>query len=291
MQKTHSIFFRLKQLWKAGWCVLLFFPSIASAQTTADREDKEVADSLNLFYKTHQNHYLLVGYNYMLNPVGKTIGAQGTIASIGFNVARFLSKQITIGIVADAKFVPGISTKKLSKEFITDFNNAFIPTYSNVQDSANAYVIKAAVNSDVAQITGNSVFNIGLMVSLFPQKYGGLLLQVKYGSRGFQVHGVYGNPYVNQGGNDKVPMGVVSNWTCELTFKPYAFFENAYIDTENYSAYDIGKTISLSIFYERLNFQSANFNGTNFSQMVNTSFMDKYGIDNRFGFKVGFMFY
>ncbi|MCW3083349.1 MAG: hypothetical protein JWP12_715 [Bacteroidetes bacterium] len=239
---------------------------------------------------TSQNHLLIINYQFMVNPVGKTFGAQGLIPTFGFNIARLFSKKIIIAACLDFKAFPGFATKKLSSQFVSDFNKNYTQTYHTPLDSANTYTVKEGINSN-SIISGNDVFNIGIMISLFPQRYGGILLQVKHGEDDFEFHSVLNNKYVDGGGRDKFPMGISDNWTYELTLKPYAFFSNSYISFTSGSDDIIWKSICVSFFYERLNFKSAEFNGTPLSTMVKPEFMNKYGIDNRFGFKIGFAFY
>ena len=223
--------------------------------------------------------------------MGNTIGARGTMASFGLNLARFFSTKIIIAAVTDIKLLPGVWPIKPSNSFTSEFNNSFIKTYNNQTDSANAYIMQSAFNQQGQSIIGQNVFNIGIALSLFPQKYGGILLQAKYGGMGFQIHGVYGNKYLNNGANDKVGMDVTGNWICEITIKPVAFFENAFINTTKKGKGKFGKSFVLSFYYERLNFKSAEFNGTKVNQIVTSDFINKYGIDNRFGFKIGFALY
>jgi hypothetical protein len=134
---------------------------------------------------------------------------------------------------------------------------------------------------------------LGLMFSLFPHKAGAIMLQVKRGGVGYQAHAlVFENASVpNISGNDKYPFTISKSWKYELTFKPQAFFEDAYIDVNNQEPGDFWKTFSISFFYEKINFKTAEFNGTKFSTFLTNDFMTKYAFDNRFGFKIGFSLY
>jgi len=237
-----------------------------------------------------QNHLFNFQYKYMFSPWGKTIGARGGMFNFGINLGRFFSNKIIIGPVADIKLFPGGARgHKLSSEFLNDFNDSFILNNSTSKDSVNLLVYSSNFNNE--GIRGNNMFNFGVMISLFPQKFGALMVQIKKGGTGFQFHNmIYGNTYVNGGGNDKVGMFVSNNWTYELTLKPFAFFRNTF-----YSKYHGGQYLSnsfvISFYYERLNFKSAEFNGTKLIDIVNDSFISKYGIDNRFGIKIGLAFY
>lgn len=238
-----------------------------------------------------QTHLFTYSYQFFYSPIGKTLGSRGTMANFGINLARLFSTKIILGVVADIKILPGVWPIKPSKSFTSDFNESFLKTYDTQTDSANSTVVKSAFNNGGQNIIGQNVFNFGVALSLFPQKYGGILLQIKYGGTGFQIHGVNGNKYINNGGNDKFGMNITGNWIYEITFKPAAFLYNTYIFTDRETDDKFFSSFVLSFYYERLNLKSAEFNGTTIDKMVSSDFINKYGIDNRFGFKIGFAFY
>lgn len=236
-----------------------------------------------------QNHLFCFQYKYMYSPFGKTIGAQGGMFNIGINLARFFSTKFILGGVADIKYIPGISVIKPSNEFLADFNSSYSPNFSTSLDSANSTVFYD--NFNLNGIRGNNMFNFGFMFSPYPQKFGGIMFQVKTGITGFQFHqNIYGNPYVNYGGNDKVAMGVSKNWTYEITMKPLAFFKNTFYSKSSPNQLLLCSMV-ISFYYERLNFGSSTFNGTAMQEVVTSEFFEKYKIDHRFGFKIGLTFY
>jgi hypothetical protein len=238
-----------------------------------------------------QNHLFTVQYNYMLTPWGKTIGAQGGVATFGLNFARFFSKQITFGISADIKLIPGLATNKPSQKFKNDFKDNYTPILNNSKDSANSVVFYNNLFGN--GVSGNNMFNIGLMFAPFPQRFGGIQIQVKTGVTGFEFHNnIYGNTFINDGGNDKVPMAVSKNWRYEISFKPATLFGNSYYAlSDGVNANVIWKSFILSFYYEYQNFKSAAFNGTYLRDIVSQPFLDNYGVDHRFGLKLGFAFY
>jgi hypothetical protein len=237
-----------------------------------------------------QNQPVTYQYKYIYSPYGNTFGARGLMANFGLNVAKIFSDKFILGPVIDFKVNPGRHRILASTDFLSDFNNSFTALNSTALDSANSDVIKDNFNGG---ILGNSIFNYGIMFSLFPNKYGGILFEIKTGVTFLQAYrNIYGNTYVNGGDNDRFPFSTRKNLICEMRFKPYALFTNSYVDTDG----DIGfreflKTIAFSFYYERFNFKSTEFNGTKLSQVVSAEFMSKYGIDHRFGFKIGIAFY
>lgn len=238
-----------------------------------------------------QNHFFSVQYKYTLQSYGSTFNTQGGMASFGINLARFFSTKFILGVTSDLKLLPGIRNVNPSDEFSSDFQGSYTPISGPPQDSANAEVFYS--NIVYGGIRGHNMFNIGLMFSPFPQKYGGFMLEIKRGNTGHQFHNsIYQNLFVNGGGNDKVPMSVGGNLRFELTCKPLAFFRNAYYDHYSYSGFEIFlNSLVIGFYYERFNFQTAQFGGTNLRDAVDNEFISKYGIDHRFGFKIGFAFY
>jgi hypothetical protein len=240
-----------------------------------------------------KNHLLMIGYHYMLSPVGKTFGAQGMVPNVGINLGRLFSHQIIVGLSLDLKLIKGFSNKRLSPAFVSDFNTNFNPHYDNPTDSVNAYTVKTAINGGPGHfLTGNNLSNVGIMLSLFPQKLGGILIQIKKGYRSFGINGLYGIREIHEGANDVVSIGIPADWVYEISCKPLAFFRDTYVrKITDFRGESLANCFTISLFYERLDFREANFNGTGISQMTSAAFINKYKTDNRFGFKLGFSFY
>lgn len=226
-------------------------------------------------------------YRFMNSPevIGKTFGMKGFSLSLGFNFAKFKTDKMILGICTDIKIVPGLLTIYPNKTFKADFQSNYVSAYPTLQDSANAAVVKSSLLGSSGLI-GNTLFTIGLMFSPFPKKYGGLMLALKHGTHNAYSRHVYGNPNIQFGAYDKLPISFKSSFV-ELTCKPGTFFRKTDSDTKNAFI----NAISFSLYYERFNFKSGEFNGGKLSEMVSESFMTEYGIDHRFGFKFGLSFY
>jgi hypothetical protein len=247
-------------------------------------------------HSPQKNHYFICQFGYSNSIWGKTFGAKGCVSTLGFNPARFFSNRFVLGVVGDLKLLPGFGVFRPEDQFLADFNSGFVSPHGPGLDSANAQVVAVNLNSfgkHTYGIKGNSMFYFGAMVSLCPNKVGAILLQVKRGGVGYQAHQlIFENSAVpNISGNDKYPFTISKSWKYEITFKPQAFFEDVYIDVDDWSAGDFWKTISISLFYEKVNFKTAEFNDTKFSTFLTNEFMTKYAFDNRYGFKVGFSLY
>jgi hypothetical protein len=243
-----------------------------------------------------KNHLFLYQFGYTSSYIGKAFGPQGCISTIGFNPAGFFSNKLVLGIVADIKLIPGLKIMHASDKFLDDFNAAFVSPHGPGLDSANAQVVLVNLNNSGRHtygIRGYNMFYFGVMFSLLPHKAGALMLQVKRGTVGYEAHAlIFENAAIpNISGNDKYPFTISKSWKYELTLKPQAFFTDVYTDVDDLQPGDFWKTFSISFFYEKINFKTAEFNGTKFSTFLTNDFMTKYAYDNRFGFKVGFSLY
>jgi hypothetical protein len=238
------------------------------------------------------NHMFMFGYNFLYNSMGVSFGSTGTIPWVGFNVARLFSRKIILGVIVEAKLSPGNWKQVPSQQFINDFDSSFVKKYDNPLDSVNAYLVKNAINDAGGQyVAGQNILNYGIAFSPFPSKYGGIMIQIKYGKTAYQVQGLYGQKMIKGGGYEQLPMRISNNIIYECTFKPYALGGNAYVLSNLKRKNDLWKSIAISVYYEQLNIKSAVFNGTRIDQMVAPGFLDKYGVDKRVGFKIGLSFY
>jgi hypothetical protein len=238
--------------------------------------------------ESSQNYLFNYSYEYLYLLKFNSFRSGGFHVNFGLNVARFFSRKIIIGICLDEKFLYGFTHQNLSSAFVNDFNSNFIGTYSNSTDSARAYTIRDGIYG-TKLINGCFLNSAGIMISIFPQKYGGFALQIKRGSRGFPVFGTLDNMYLQNGSQDQIMLTFKRTYVAELSFKPLAFFRNCYLQSEN--KYKFLDFIVVSLYYERLNFKKAEFDTMKFTNMVNDPFFTKNGIDNRFGFNIGFAIY
>ncbi|MCC6372671.1 MAG: hypothetical protein IT236_16830 [Bacteroidia bacterium] len=238
--------------------------------------------------KGAQARMLTVSYQFLYSPPGGAFRTCGLYPGFGWNLARFVSDKFILGICVDAKGVKGFTRQYFSSEFTNDFNSAYIQQYTDPRDSARAGYVKDAINGK--GMHGNYLGNIGIMFSPFPQKYGGILIIVKKGYRDYPIFGTYGDKRIADGERENVSFDLSGNFSLEVSLKPVALFQNTYINL-NEEEFDISKLFTLSFYYERLQLKNASFDGMPLKNMVNASFMNKYGITQSFGFKIGLMLY
>lgn len=242
--------------------------------------------------KDGQATLLTVGWQYLYAPWGKTFRTGGMHPSLGINLARFFSNKFLLGVFADLKGVKGFTQQRLSSEFKNDFNNNFITTYNSQEDSAKAYSVKDAINDKERHgFFGNYYGDIGIMFSPFPQKYGGIMVCVKKGYRSYPIFGTHGNPYIKNGDAENVPLDFSNNYAYSITFKPATFFRKGSSSLGGLTKKDIWRFITVGFYYEQLYLKNATFDGMRLENMVNSSFITKHGVDNRYGITLGLAIY
>ena len=230
-----------------------------------------------------------VGIQYLHTTNYQTLKPGGTSFSLGFNLARLFTKKRILGVFIDIKGIKGFTKQKFSSEFVSDFNLNFNSNYNSQEDSARAYLLNSRINS--SNMSGNYRGDIGVMFSLFPQKFGGIMLAVKKGYRSYVIHGIYGNPFIGKGKNEKAYFDLDYNYAIEIILKPYSLFKNSFFITQTSSVIDILKLVTIGFYYEQTNLLDADIEGLPIKSIVSKSFMDKYGMTNMYGFKIGLALY
>lgn len=235
-----------------------------------------------------QTHLFTVGVKYQAMVYSPSFSSNGHYVYAGLNLARFFSRKFVVGMSVDLRPLVGFLYRQPSPGFVNDFNNNFNTSFESQQDSATAYLLKKYLSD--RQIWGCSFASYGVMFSLFPNRYGGVLLSAKHGIVNYRLSNVYGNKFVNNGEADNLYFGFYYG-QCELTFKPYALFKNSYFNFDDESGAGILKAITVSVFYEQMRIRGAKINGVNWDRIVNASFMSKYGVSQRFGLSLGIGIY
>lgn len=263
---------------KSKTCLLLLFCFLSSQINSRNI----IKDSLPAKSDDSHTYLFTLNYGLMMSPIGKTTSNQGLLMNLGINLSRFFSNKILFGIAGDLKLSGGF-IKHGDAQFLSDLDANYNVQYDNTLDSANSVIVKNALTKSAQNpIMGNRCYNIGIMFSPFPDKYGGIMFQVRRGSKVFRIE-VGNNPFVV---GEYGYLEVSKNWIYEITFKPWTFKNDKFPSTKRFKT-----SITVSFHYERVNFGSAEFNGTKINKMFSSEFIEKYEIDHRFGFKIGIGFY
>jgi hypothetical protein len=232
-----------------------------------------------------------IGCQYLYVPQSNTFTTGGAHWNVGLNIARFFTKKIILGVCYDLKEFDGFTQQHFSKSFVNDFNANFIPSYSNGMDSLRAYTLKNVVNGYSGYgINGNTFENIGISFSPFPQKYGGILIQIKRGNRVMPVWGPKTDK-LSVTEDDYAFLTLGHCYSVDVCFTPYKFFTTKRIKLFDQRVKDFYKFFVVSLYYERLTLQYADFNGVALNKIVSDQFVSKYSNDNHFGIKVGVALY
>jgi hypothetical protein len=236
--------------------------------------------------------FLFTGsYQYLYTGQLHSFHTCGFHPGFGVNLARFFSKKFVLGICADLDGFKGLFTQQHFPDgFVRDFNAGFVRHYSNPADSARAYAVRTAINrSPRYYFRGNYLGDLGVMISPFPQRYGGLMLVLKTGYRSYPIFGTYGNGYIADGEADDVTLDFGRTRSIELIVKPLTLLRKQ-------SMWDNGSLAGLyfmtvSFYAEQLDLGRGNFDGMPFSEMVSPEFVSKYSGLTTYGFKIGITIY
>ena len=240
------------------------------------------------FDSNRQNYLFTTAIKYQHTLPTKAFTSNGIYLHLGLNLARFFSKEIVFGIFYELKPINGFFYKQpKSQEFIDDFNSNFNSNYSDSVSFVTANLLKDRLNGQ--SMHGGSFGNIGIMLSVFPNRFGGILFSFKQGGETHRIGNVYGNKFIQNGGADNLYFSF-STFTYEVSFKPYSLFKNSYINfnSENESFW---KSSVVSFFYSTCNLKDAEINGIKWSTIQGNEFISKYGITKRIGISLGFTIY
>jgi hypothetical protein len=242
------------------------------------------------FDSNRQNHLFTLGLKYQQTISSKAFSSNGLYGNLGLNIARFFSKELIIGLLFDLKPINGFFYRQpKSDSFVRDFNENFNSNYRDSSGIATSNLLKDNLNNN--HIYGGSISNIGIMFSVFPNRNGGVLVELKKGYESHRIGNVYGNKFIKNGEADNLYFDFAT-YTLEISFKPYSIFKNSYIDINSDNQENsFLKSIMVSFFYSRLNLKDAEINGLKWTEIVSSSFISKYGKTNRFGMTLGFVLY
>jgi hypothetical protein len=223
-------------------------------------------------------------------PDNISFSTNGTHISLGFNVARFFTKKMILGVCFDLKFFSGLKKQNFKTEFTTDFNSNFNYNYSNENDSLHGFALKSIINeNDKTYAYSNRFQNIGIEFSPFPNKYGGIVLQIKSGFREYRTAASGYNLSDTDNRNTYLLMRKCLSFN--LLFNPYLFFTTKRNNFINPKPKDFFKYILVSLYCEKLNLDDATYGGVAIQKLVNQNFIDKYSSKYNFGVKLGFGLY
>ena len=236
-----------------------------------------------------------LSYQYLSVQKNKPFRRGGASFNIGINLARFFTKSIILGLSIETRFVfEGFTKQYFSTEFVKDFNDNYISQYSNYKDSLRASILNEGINSSNGTfIRGSFPGYYGITFSPFPNKWGGILLEVKKGSPVFSFFGKYDGTVLDPN-KDNAPVDLIlaDNLSVDLSFRPYKFSRSRIrnpFDCEK--VIDYFNFLIVTLYYERFSLVGAKFNYQDLNTMVNQKFITKYSNQNYFGVKVGLCIY
>lgn len=262
-------------------------PTILCAQTDTVKVSTIPDKSFLLRYweflqpeEVQNTTYVIGAFNFMHTNKGYiSHGGRGTYLSGGLNVGRLFSKKIVLAINLELKFWKGLWPVYFSQNFMNDFSNNFQNNLADPKDSARAEYVKELLDGGYQTSTRGTFYGTyAISFSPFPNNFGGFMLIAKQGGIGIPVHGTYGTIF-NPDGVDWTSISIPGSYSFELVCKPLTFFKNIPKDKR-------GGLFQASIFYERLFWKYANFDGLPFKSFMTSTFINKYAVQNNIGFTV-----
>lgn len=216
----------------------------------------------------------------------------GFYFSTGLNIARFFSKKFVAGICLDFKPFKGITSWQPESSFISSFNASFTPDNSSAESTFSSSIFNDAINQNAGKnFQGNYFGNIGLQFSPFPQKFGGLLLELKRGYASFPVYGYSDADLIDNGDSDFAFYQVEKIYGASLYCKPFCFWAKDNLNSLQQTKEDWKKWFILGITYNRMNLSNDYLYGTSMKDVVSDAFWNANRIQHYVTFSLGIGLY
>jgi|GEM_PF-2962416 len=234
-----------------------------------------------------------VSYKFLSTPSAEAFAAKGTHAGIGLNLARFFSDQFILGVCIDTKQLQGRSSQEFSNAFRDHFNENYISSYSSDELGHIAETLKEGINGKAGySVRGNMFSNVGIQFAPFPDRYGAIMLTVMRGGSSFSFSGPYDSEiYLNDNGK-YLDISLKRTVGLELSMQPFRFFYTGRTPLTNGDTWKtFYKFLTLSFYYEQLNFQRSRFYDQPLETFLKPEFFGSKSTLNNFGIKIGLAIY
>ena len=271
--------------------LLVLFPTYVLGQEEP-MEEKSWAQKKFEPTKDTRAHFLYFSFGYNYAPNNKTFNTKGKEFRIGVNLARLFTQKVFVGVYWGQSVINLWSDQNFSNQFVDDFNAGFEESYVSVEDSLSSLTLRNGINRvDGFYSSGNQSSSLGVVISPFPDRYGGMAfiysrINYSFSFRGKFRRSLYPSSYDES--NTPNFYNVIGH-KFELSAKPYLFFHTepfGFVTDEHYRFKDIYKFIMLSCFVEVLDLSNSSFYKSPLNNYVGQPFIDKYSKDIHFGFKL-----
>ncbi|PCJ63649.1 MAG: hypothetical protein COA58_16055 [Bacteroidetes bacterium] len=253
----------------------------------------------NFSYSQDSNHVIVsplyVAYNISGTTMGDVLPTYGGHVSLGLNPGVLIKKGIVLGVFFDLRWLKNLGSSNEYGKITNAINTHIIKNHDNELDSARSAFLQTAFShtkNDKKYFLGSYLGNWGIMFSPYPDRYGGLMLQVKRGSREFPIYGVYGDSILGDDSNGNsiewLNFKIPNNIEIQLTSKPLTFFKQRK-EIPKYPSWR--DNFFVSFFYRQPSLKRAEFDNQPLSKFLKPAFFEQYGTSHQFGFKVSFGIY
>lgn len=244
-----------------------------------------------LFAKTP----LYGSYGFAHTVYGRLLPISGLQASVGVNVAGLFHKNWLIGPTLEWRVFKALGLNTRYYNLRKAINDNLIYSQGNLTDSTRVQFLHSAFNDLPggysfynSRFFGSNHYRYGIIISPFPDDYGGFMLGVKRGMNVMPVDGAYGITALEYETEYYIFLSVPVDLSVELTCKPFMFLHERSVG----QWYDfISQHVLLSFYWDRISMHRAEFNGAPLNDFLAPAFFEENGTDNQFGFKLAIGYY
>jgi len=273
-------------------CFLISAPAICQE----GQIDPETSYSKNyvrlLIYGDSSTRCSLVNFSYkfLVNAGTEGFAFKGAHLGLGLNIARFFTDKFIAGVCIETKQWQGGLKQQLPAAFREEFAAYLQPVTGNEDLENAANVLEGGISGQAGySITGNGFSAVGIQLSPFPDRYGGLMLTISRGGGIFSFNGPPNEIYHPEKGGSYLDLSMRRDIGMELCMSPYKFLrfrERESLADPSYRF--ILRAVTVSFYYERLSFSRSRFYTEPLSTFVTSGFFTGMKPVKNIGFKIGF---
>lgn len=266
--------------------LLLFFVAITAGLSAQP-------DTASRFLYAKSPLYGSYGFAHTVQ--GRVLPISGLQTAVGVNIAGLFHTKWILGACVEWRVFKALGMNRRYDKIRGDVIENLIHSQPGLTDSTRVDFLFDAFNGMPGgnsfyggRFFGSNHYRYGIIISPFPDDYGGLMLTIKRGANGLPVHGAYGITALKYEAEDYIFLSVPVDLGLELSCKPFLFLHERTAD-KWYDA--ISQNLLLSVYWDHLSMDHATFNGAPLRNFVGDPFFEKNGSDNHFGVKLSFGYY
>lgn len=234
-------------------------------------------------------------YGFAHTAQGRVLPISGAQTAVGVNIAGLFHTKWILGACVEWRVAKAFGMNRRYDKIRGDVIENLIHPQPDLTDSTRVDFLFDAFNGMPGgnsfyggRFFGSNHYRYGIIISPFPDSYGGLMLCVKRGMNALPVHGAYGITALTYQAEDYIFMFVPVDFGAEVTCKPFLFLK----ERSTGKWYNtISQNLLLSVYWDHISMERAEFNNAPLRNFVAAPFFDKNGTGNHFGLKLSFGYY